>query len=278
LGGSRIEVDGGAPVAGIGDDAVADALVTDQLALHYLPIVSGATGRVAGFEALLRWRHPERGLLGPQELLAQAEQTGLVHAVGSWTLEEACRQMAAWHEGTGATLKLNVNLSAAQFVESTLPSEVLRILTVSGIAPGSVWLEVTEETLTRDRDVTTRALHALRDVGVRLVVDDFGSGVSALASLRELPLDAVKIAPAFVADLGRGVDGTTVCRAIVDYAHSVGLCAIAEGVETLEQFAALRTLGCELVQGHLFGPARPAVDFGSEPASVLGLVRTPESS
>ncbi len=148
--------------------------------------------------------------------------------------------MAAWHDGAGSTLKLNLNLSARQFAEPTMPAQVKRIIGETGLAPGSVWLEITEDTLLHDRDASDQTLRHLHEVGVRLVIDDFGTGSSSLVSLKQFPLDAIKIASTFVADLGRDRDSDAICSAIVDLAHSLGLCAIAEGVETLEQFAALR--------------------------------------
>ena len=192
---------------------------------------------------------------------------------GTGRSKQGCRQLAEWHAGDGATLKLNVNVAARQFAEPTLPAQVKRIINESGVAPGDVWLEITEETLLQDRDTADLALRQLHEVGVRLVIDDFGSGASSLVSLKHFPIDAIKIDQPFVADLGRDRDGDAICSAIVALAHSLGLCAIAEGVETLEQFAALRSLGCELAQGHVFGPARPATDFGATPAATLGVVR-----
>jgi EAL domain-containing protein (putative c-di-GMP-specific phosphodiesterase class I) len=139
-----------------------------------------------------------------------------------------------------------------------------------------VWLEVTEATLLDDRDASDLTLRQLHEIGVRLVIDDFGTGTSSLVSLKQFPIDAIKIAPTFVADLGRDRDSDAICSAIVDLAHSLGLGAIAEGVETLEQFAALRALDCEMAQGHLFGPARPAEEYGAQPSAALGVVRTPD--
>jgi EAL domain-containing protein (putative c-di-GMP-specific phosphodiesterase class I) len=184
--------------------------------------------------------------------------------------------MAAWHDGSGSTLKLNLNVSARQFAEPTLPAQVKRVIGDTGLAPGSVWLEITEETLLGDRDASDRTLRNLHEIGVRLVIDDFGTGASSLVSLKQFPLDAIKIAATFVADLGRDRDSDAICSAIVDLAHSLGLCAIAEGVETLEQFAALRALDCELAQGHLFGAARPAEEYGATPAATLGVTRAPD--
>ena len=276
LGGARIEISAAAPSATITEGEFAAGIARDELRLHYLPIVSCATGRVAGFEALVRWEHPEHGLLLPAEFLPDAELTGAIVPMGTWAIERACRQMAAWHDGSGPTLKLNLNVSARQFAEPTLPAQVKRVISETGLPPGSVWLEITEDTLLRDREASDRTLRSLHEIGVRLVIDDFGTGASSLVSLKQFPLDAIKIAATFVADLGRDRDSDAICSAIVDLAHSLGLCAIAEGVETLEQFAALRALGCELAQGHLFGAARPAEEYGATPAATLGVMQTPD--
>jgi diguanylate cyclase (GGDEF)-like protein len=271
-GGGRVEIAPIAETTSWSEGELATSVARDELRLHYLPIVSCATGRVAGFEALVRWEHSERGLLAASEFVGAAERSGAIVAIGNWALEEACRQLARWHAGDGGTLKLNVNLAARQFAEPTLAAQVKRIVSDSGVDPGDLWLEVTEETLLQDRETADLALRQLHEVGVRLVIDDFGSGASSLVSLKHHPIDAVKIDRAFVAELGRDRDAEAICNAIIALAHSLGLCAIAEGVETLEQFAALRSMGCDLAQGHVFGPARPAADFGDTPAATLGVV------
>jgi diguanylate cyclase (GGDEF)-like protein len=282
LGGGRVEIapmlDASTPSASpLSEGELATSIARDELRLHYLPIISCATGRVAGFEALVRWEHAQRGLLTASEFVGTAERSGAIIAIGNWALEEGCRQLAEWHAGDGGTLKLNVNVAARQFAEPTLPAQVKRIISDSGVAPGDVWLEITEDTLLEDRETADLALRQLHEIGVRLVIDDFGSGASSLVSLKHYPIDAIKIDQSFVADLGRDRDGDAICSAIVELAHSLGLCAIAEGVETLEQFAVLRALGCELAQGHVFGAARPASEFGATPALTLGVVRAPTS-
>jgi len=273
-GGARIEISDTPMSTSFADGELMGAIARDELRLHYLPIVSCATGRVAGFEALVRWDHPAHGLLLPGEFLPEAELNGTIVPLGTWSVEHACRQMAAWQGQAGATLKLNLNLSTRQFADPALPAQVKRIIGEAGLAPGAVWLEITETTLFHDRDASEQTMSRLHELGVRLVIDDFGTGASSLASLKHFPLDAIKIASTFVGDLGRDRDSDAICSAIVELAHSLGLCAIAEGVETLEQFAGLRALDCELAQGHLFGPARPAEDYGAAPAATLGVVGT----
>jgi diguanylate cyclase (GGDEF)-like protein len=271
-GGARIEISDAPATTTFAEGELAASIARDELRMHYLPIVSCATGRVAGFEGLVRWDHPEHGLLLPGEFLPEAEERGTIVPLGLWAIEHACRQMASWQHGAGGTLKLNLNLSARQFAEPALPAQMKRIIGETGLVPGAVWLEITEETLLHDRDASEQTLRRLHELGVRLVIDDFGTGSSSLASLKHFPLDAIKIASTFVADLGRDRDSDAICSAIVELAHSLGLCAIAEGVETLEQFAGLRIIDCELAQGHLFGPARPAAEYGSTPATMLGVV------
>jgi EAL domain-containing protein (putative c-di-GMP-specific phosphodiesterase class I) len=277
LGGARIEISEDIASPTVTDDEFTSALARGELLLHYLPIVSCATGRIAGLESLIRWDHPERGLLLPSEFLPDAELTGAIVDIGTWALERACLQMAEWHRGAGDSLKLNVNVSSRELAEAVFPAQVERIVSESGLAPGAVWLEVTEDTLAEQRDTAGTALEQLHEIGVRLVVDDFGTGASSLVSLKQFPFDAIKIDRAFVADLGRDRESDAICSAIIELAHSLRLCAIAEGVETLEQYATLRSLGCELGQGHLFGPARPPEDYGATPAATLG-VGSSESS
>src|SRR5262249_26985016 len=168
-GGARIEISAAAPGRVITDTEFAAALTNDEFLVHYLPIVSCTTGRIAGFESLVRWDHPERGLLLPGEFLPQAQRNGAILAVGARAIELACRQMAEWHERSASTLKLNVNLSARELIEPTLPGRLAQVIGAAGLAPGSVWLEITEETLLADRDGAAEGLQRLRDVGVRLV-------------------------------------------------------------------------------------------------------------
>ncbi len=240
------------------------ALERGELRLHYQPIVSLEDGRVSGFEALLRWDHPTRGLVMPDDFVALAEETGLVVPIGSWALEEACRQAAAWHVA-GAPLSISVNLSPRQLAEPTLLEDVSRVLHATGIDPGALWLEITENTLMRDAESAVRTLTALRSLGVHLAVDDFGTGYSSMSYLKRFPVQALKVDRTFVDGIGREPEDTAICTAVVSLAHALGLRAVAEGVETPEQLAELRTLGCELAQGFLFGKPAPAESWGERP-------------
>jgi diguanylate cyclase (GGDEF)-like protein/PAS domain S-box-containing protein len=240
------------------------ALERGELRMHYQPIIGLETGTVKGFEALLRWEHPERGLVGPDEFVGLAEETGLVVPIGSWALEESCRQARAWHEA-GADVTMSVNLSPRQLAEPSLPDDVGRVLRATGVRPDAIWLEITESTLMRDAEATVRALGSLRALGVHLAVDDFGTGYSSMTYLKRFPVEALKVDRSFVDGLGREPDDSAICTAVVSLAHALGLRAVAEGVETPEQLAELRTLGCELAQGYLFGKPQPAEHWGDRP-------------
>ncbi|MFN8035270.1 MAG: EAL domain-containing protein [Acidimicrobiia bacterium] len=244
------------------------ALERGEFRVHYQPIVTLETGRISGFEALLRWAHPERGLLAPVDFVGLAEETGLVVPIGRWVLEHACTQLARWqafHDG-GRHLTMSVNLSPRQLSEPMLSDEVARIVARSGVQPGSVWLEITESTLARDAESTISVLRALRAQGVHLAVDDFGTGYSSMSYLKRFPVEALKIDRSFVDGLGRDPEDTAIVTATVSLAHALGLIAVAEGVESPIQIAELRTLGCEAAQGYLFGSPLPVDALGDRPA------------
>jgi diguanylate cyclase (GGDEF)-like protein/PAS domain S-box-containing protein len=240
------------------------ALERGELRMHYQPIISLETGHISGFEALLRWQHPERGLVGPDEFISLAETTGLVVPIGSWALQDACRQAAAWH-AQGAPITISVNLSPRQLAEPSLPGTVAAVLRQAQINPDTVWLEITESTLMRDAESAVTTLRALRGLGVHLSVDDFGTGYSSMSYLKRFPVEALKVDRSFVDGLGREPEDTAICTAVISLAHALGLRAVAEGVETPEQLAELRTLGCEMGQGYLFARPAPAERFGPRP-------------
>jgi diguanylate cyclase (GGDEF)-like protein/PAS domain S-box-containing protein len=240
------------------------ALERGELRMHYQPIIRLEDGNVTGFEALLRWEHPERGLVRPDEFVGLAEETGLVVPIGSWALEESCRQARRWHDA-GADVSMSVNLSPRQLAEPGLVDDVARVLRETGVSPDKVWLEITENTLMRDAESMARSLGSLRSLGVHLAVDDFGTGYSSMTYLKRFPVDALKVDRSFVDGLGRDPEDTAICTAVVSLAHALGLRAVAEGVETPEQLAELRTLGCEMAQGYLFGKPQPAEAHGMRP-------------
>jgi len=244
------------------------ALERGELRMHYQPIMSLETGRVSGFEALLRWQHPERGLVRPDEFVSLAEETGLVVPIGVWALEVACRQAAAWH-AQGALVTISVNLSPRQLAEPALVESVAAVLGRSGIHPAAVWLEITESTLMHDAESAVTTLRALRALGVHLSVDDFGTGYSSMSYLKRFPVESLKVDRSFIDGLGREPEDTAICTAVVSLAHALGLHAVAEGVETAEQLAELKTLGCEMAQGYLFGKPAPPEFWGARPDQEL---------
>jgi diguanylate cyclase (GGDEF)-like protein len=247
------------------------ALARGEFEVHYQPVVELDTGLVTGFEALVRWAHPTRGLVMPGEFIPLAEETGLIVPIGLWVLEEACRQTAAWQVSRRARrpLSISVNLSARQLAEATLPDDLEDILMRTGINPRCVVLELTESALIADIEHASRALHELHDRGVLIAVDDFGTGYSSLVHLKRFPVRALKIDQTFVDGLGTEPEDTSIVTAVVSLAHSLGLAAVAEGLETPQQLAALRTVGCDYAQGYLFGRPQPARALGERPADEL---------
>jgi diguanylate cyclase (GGDEF)-like protein len=240
------------------------AITHGELEVHYQPIVEVASRRPIGFEALVRWRHPERGLLQPGMFIPIAEDSQLISALGAHVLRTACHQLARWQHdpALAADLHMSVNLSARQLSEPQLVAEVTAALTETGIDPSSLCLEITETALLADPATATEALGALRAVGVRLALDDFGTGYSSLQHLKDFPLDVIKLDRAFVSGLGQGEraengDDAITC-AVIGLASAFDLTVVAEGVETREQHQRLLQLGCDAAQGYLYGrPAPP---------------------
>jgi diguanylate cyclase (GGDEF)-like protein/PAS domain S-box-containing protein len=253
------------------DNDLRRAIERGELRIHYQPVISIADGDLAGFEALIRWEHPERGLVSPKDFVPLAEETGLIVPLGVWALEEAAAQAARWHAASprGRRLSMSVNLSPRQLAEAALPNDVARVLHETGLQPGTLWLEITESTLMRDVDLALGALSALQSLGVHLAVDDFGSGYSSLAYLEQLPVESLKIDRSFVTRMPDRNDATTIVRAIVSLAEALGLSTTAEGVESVRELRLLRTMGCLLAQGYLFGAPEPAEAFGDDPIGVM---------
>ncbi len=250
------------------------AVERSELRLHYQPIVSIATGRIQGFEALLRWEHPRRGNVLPDEFVPVAEETGLIVPLGAWALREACLQVRAWQDRfvQDPPLSMSVNISARQMMQGDLASEVSGVLHDVGLGPSSLKLEITETRL-EIGEAAAVALQRLKDLGVQLVVDDFGTGYSALSRLTLLPIDALKIDRSFVSAMMTDAHSQEIVRMIVGLAHVLGITAVAEGVETVEQLDVLRKLGCEYGQGYLFCrpvPAEAAESYLAERGSGPG--------
>jgi diguanylate cyclase (GGDEF)-like protein len=237
---------------------LADAAVSGQLEVHYQPVVKLADGRISGFEALVRWHHPERGLVPPAEFIPLAEETGAISGIGRWVLREATRQGAAWSTATGSPLRVAVNLSPRQFQDGDVTADVMAALEESGLPADQLTLEVTEGVLVRDLDAVVAELEALRGLGIRIAIDDFGTGFAGLSYLRHLPADVIKIDRSFVSDLPASRSATTLITSIVELARTLGLDVVAEGVETEEQRQALVELNCARAQGYLFARPQPA--------------------
>jgi EAL domain-containing protein (putative c-di-GMP-specific phosphodiesterase class I) len=221
-----------------------------------------ASDRIVGFEALVRWQHPVRGLVPPLAFIPLAEETGLIIPLGRWVLETACRQSTRWRDARpgGPRLLMSVNLSARQFVQPDLVDQVDAILSETGMDPTLLELEITESVVMDQSEVGIRTLSRLRDMGVRLVLDDFGTGYSSLAYLKHLPLDTIKIDRTFVAGLESEADRSIV-DAVIGLAHGLRISVVAEGIETEAQFETLRAMGCDIGQGYLF--ARPLAAAGA---------------
>jgi diguanylate cyclase (GGDEF)-like protein/PAS domain S-box-containing protein len=237
-----------------------------EIVPYYQPIVELTTGHVVGFEALARWLHPERGLLGPEQFLALAEETGLVGHIGEAILRDGLAQLARWRarELPFAGAYLAVNVGTRQVVDPDFATLVAALLAETGIPAESVWLEITESALLADVKASTVAMRKLRGLGLHLAVDDFGTGYSSLTYLKRFPVEAIKIDRSFVAGLGLDSEDTTIVEAVVNLGHSFGLDVIAEGLETPLQLARLREIGCDRGQGYLFGRPRPASIVESE--------------
>jgi diguanylate cyclase (GGDEF)-like protein len=228
-----------------------------ELAVFYQPIVELDTGRIAGAEALVRWRHPTRGLVSPDEFIPLAEENGLILTLGRWVMAEACEQVAAWERGPGLTdnFFLSVNLSPVQLQQAEFLAEIESILKATGLAPQRLVVELTETAMFQDTETTIAKLASLKRLGVRIALDDFGTGYSSLGYLRRFPVDILKIAREFVVPSDRDADEWAFAHAIVVLGHTLGLQIIAEGIEEAAQADRLRGLGCELGQGFFF--ARP---------------------
>jgi diguanylate cyclase (GGDEF)-like protein len=241
------------------------ALELGQLQLYYQPVVDNA-GRVTGVEALVRWLHPQRGLIGPGDFIPQAEKSGLIVELGEWVLETACRQLLSWSASAGsAHLTMAVNVSARQFRQPAFVDQVLAVLERTGADPRLLKLELTESMLLTDMDDVIAKMTTLKAHGVGFALDDFGTGYSSLSYLKLLPIDQLKIDRSFVHDMLHTRHASTIVRAIVTLAYSMDLAVVAEGVETREQWSALEAIGCTSFQGYLFGRAVPL------PELVLGL-------
>ncbi len=229
------------------------AVAAGELAVHYQPVIDLGSGALHGVEALVRWDHPTRGRLLPGEIIPIAEETGLIIPLGAWVLEQACRQLVAWHGSTGPGLTMAVNLSGVEIRRPDFAAQVAQVVRRTGVDPGSLVLEITETVLMRDAPESLAVLADLKGLGVQISIDDFGTGYSSLSYLKRFPVDTLKIDRSFVAGLGDDLDDLAIVRAVVALAASLGMSTVAEGVEAEPQLAALRELGCDAAQGFLLG-------------------------
>jgi diguanylate cyclase (GGDEF)-like protein/PAS domain S-box-containing protein len=243
------------------ESALRRALQRGELRLHYQPEIDVIAQRVIGFEALVRWQHPSRGLLAPKEFIPLAEETGLIVPIGEWVLREACADAATWPRFAGdEPLTLSVNLSVRQFHQPDLVASVRAVLEDTGTDPETVCLEITESAMMESGEDAWEMLRKLKELGVKLAIDDFGTGYSSLAHLRAFPIDVLKIDRTFVDGLGRTPQDTSIAAAIISLAHALGLQTIAEGIETDAQLELLADLGCDVAQGNLFARPRPIAE------------------
>jgi predicted signal transduction protein with EAL and GGDEF domain len=235
------------------------ALDRGEFELHYQPFVNVVSNQVTGFEALIRWHHPDKGLISPADFIPLAEETGLINPIGDWVLRQACLDAAAWPAG----LQIAVNLSPVQLRNRALPRFVILALAAARLDPKRLELEITETALLQDDEALLASLHHLRALGVRIAMDDFGTGYSSLKYLRSFPFDKIKIDRSFVKELGIRADCAAIVRAVAELGRSLAMITTAEGVETEAQLSHLKQEGCTEVQGYLFSKPRPASELAS---------------
>jgi EAL domain-containing protein (putative c-di-GMP-specific phosphodiesterase class I) len=247
------------------------ALDRGEFRNFYQPIVDLVSGEIVGFEALSRWQHPTRGLVGPNEFIPVAEETGLIRELGWWNLREACRQITEWRAGSIAHrhLTISVNLSAKQFLQPNLVADISKLLRELALPPEALKLEITESTVMADPSAAAEMLQQMKSLGIRLAIDDFGTGYSSLSYLHRFPLDTLKIDRSFISSMCEGGEGMEIARTILPMANNLRLDVVAEGVETVQQVALLQKLQCKYGQGYYF--SRPLSAEGTTALLAGGL-------
>ncbi|MBQ0720774.1 MAG: EAL domain-containing protein [Gammaproteobacteria bacterium] len=237
------------------------AIEHNQLELYYQPQVSASSGEVTGVEALVRWHHPQRGMVSPAEFIPLAEESGLILPMSDWIMTQACQQAKAWSDDGLPPFMVSINLSGIQFRQSNFEQIVEQIFIHTGVDPTRIGLELTESVVMGDAQNTIATLNALKELGVKLSIDDFGTGYSSLSYLQKFPLDTLKVDRSFIKDIGENSDDTAITEAIIAMGHSLGLEIIAEGVETQAQLDFLRARSCEIIQGFFFSRPLPASEI-----------------
>ncbi|MHB8844697.1 MAG: putative bifunctional diguanylate cyclase/phosphodiesterase [Nitrospirota bacterium] len=243
------------------ENSLRSAIDREEFTLHYQPLVDLVSGRTTGAEALVRWQHPELGLLSPLEFIPLAEETGLIIPLGDWILQKACMQARHWRDAGFSPLRVSVNLSMRQFTQNAVTDTVLRAISGAQLNPGLLELELTESMVMNDAETTIASLRELKAIGVHLSLDDFGTGYSSLSRLKDLPLSTLKLDQSFVSAITRDKSNAAISRAIIGLSHNLDLRVIAEGVETTDQLEFLRGLECDGVQGYLFSRPLPAAEM-----------------
>jgi EAL domain-containing protein (putative c-di-GMP-specific phosphodiesterase class I) len=243
------------------ESALRNALARDEFVLHYQPQVNLESGQIVGMEALIRWQHPELGMVAPNRFISVAEETGLIVPIGAWVMRTACAQTKAWQDAGLGQLRVAVNLSARQFGAANLLADIAAVLEHTGLAPDRLEIELTESLFMSDVTLAVELLHAMKKLGVSLSIDDFGTGYSSLSYLSRFPIDVLKIDRSFVADITRDASDAAIVASIIALAHNLKLDVIAEGVETREQLEYLRRHGCDQMQGYYFSRPLAAANF-----------------
>jgi EAL domain-containing protein (putative c-di-GMP-specific phosphodiesterase class I) len=234
-----------------------------EFRIFFQPVVDLTHARCVGAEALVRWQHPERGLLAPAEFIPLAEETGLIVQIGWWVLEEAARNAARWQLEQAEPFQVSVNLSARQLAQPDLADRVADVIAETGVQPSSLCFEITESVLMDDAETVLDVITRVRGSGVQFAIDDFGTGYSSLGYLKRFPVDSVKVDRSFVNGLASDPGDAAIVSAVIGLAHALDLRVTAEGVETQEQLAALIALECDEAQGYFFAPPQPAADLRS---------------